>query len=255
MDKRGIIQISDLSFSYDHVRVLEKVNISIVEGDFVSLVGPNGGGKTTLLKLILGLLAPTQGTIRVFGLSPNEARLRIGYLPQYAYLDPQFPVTVTDVVLMGRLGPRHPIGKYSSVDRQVAEQVMHEVGVTDLRHRSFSSLSGGQRQRTLIARALACQPALLLLDEPTASLDMQVEEEFYELLKKLNDRLSIMLVSHDLGFVSQYVNTVVCVKQKVVAHPTCEITAEIINEMYGGVTRLVRHDHKLGSEEHGCLDS
>lgn len=158
------IEISGLSFGFDSLLVLEKVDLTIPKGDFVSMVGPNGGGKTTLLRLILGLLRPERGTVRVFGKPPAEARRLIGYMPQYAHLDPRFPVRVLDVALMGCLG-RH-LGPFSRADRARAREALGEVGLADYAKRSFSALSGGQRQRVLIARALACEPRLLLLDEP-----------------------------------------------------------------------------------------
>lgn len=237
-----VISVQAMSFSYDGFLVLEDVNLSIPKGDFVSVVGPNGGGKTTLLKLILGLLRPLSGEIRVFGSSPQEARRRVGYMPQHSQLDPQFPATVLDVALMGRLGNGRLFGPYSRDDKEIACQALNQVGLYELRRKSFSSISGGQRQRLFIARALACEPDLLLLDEPTANLDVAMEGDLYELLQDLNQRLTVVMVSHDLGFVSKVVRTVICVKRKVLIHPTSEITGEIINELYGSPMRMVRHN-------------
>jgi zinc transport system ATP-binding protein len=236
------ILIKDMWFSYDGYTVLEDVNLAIPKGDFVSVVGPNGGGKTTLLKLILGLLRPFRGEIRVFGLLPEAARPRIGYMPQHAQLDPQFPATVMDVALMGRLGHGRPFGLYSRKDKEIVGEALDQVGLYNLRKKSFSSISGGQRQRLFIARALACEPELLLLDEPTANLDMVMEGDLYELLHTLNQRLTVVMVSHDLGFVSTVVKNVICVKRKVLIHPTSEITGEIINDIYGSPMRMVRHN-------------
>jgi len=242
---RPVVEIEGMSFFYDDAPVLEDVNLDIREKDFACIVGPNGGGKTTLLRLILGLLHPSRGTIRVFGLPPASARQRMGYMPQSALLDPSFPVSVTDVVLMGRLGKAAPFGPYRSGDREAAWEALREVGLYDLRKRAFSDLSGGQRQRVLIARALAAEPDLLILDEPTANLDVGAERGFYELLLKLNERLTIVMVSHDLGFVSEYVKTVICVKRKVIVHPTVEVTGELIDEMYGGDVKMIRHDRRV----------
>ena len=247
---RPVITLRDLSFFYDGLEVLQDVNLDVASGDFVSLVGPNGGGKTTLLKLVLGLLVPTRGEVRVFGQAPTRARRRIGYMPQHAQVDPRFPMSVQDVVLMGRLGKAPMAGPYRGADLVAARRALHEVDLEPLRHRPFSSLSGGQRQRVFIARALAAEPELLLLDEPTANLDVHMESEFYELLWCLNRRLTIVLVSHDLGFVSQFVKSVVCVKRRVVVHPTSEITGEIIQELYGGDVRMVRHDHRCTEGGH-----
>ena len=243
MNSEPVIEVEDLSFSYNGLLVLEEVGFEISAHDFVSVVGPNGGGKTTLLKLILGLLRPSRGLVRVFGRTPKESRSRVGYLPQHSHLDPQFPVNVMDVALMGRVGPSRTYGPHGKIDRAVAEETLRELGIWDLRGRAFSDLSGGQRQRALIARALAGEPALLLLDEPTASLDVFTEADLYELLLRLTKRLTVLVVSHDLGFVSRYVNRVVCVKRNVVVHPTSEITGENINEVYGSPMKMVRHDH------------
>jgi len=244
-----VIAIEGLSFAYNGSLVLEDVNLTVAARDFVSFVGPNGGGKTTLLKLILGLLAPTAGSVRVFGRSPTVARPRIGYMPQHAQVDPRFPASVTDVVLMGRVSKAANIGPYRRADREAVWEALRQVDLYAYRRRPFADLSGGQRQRALIARALAAEPDLLLLDEPTASLDVRMEEELYGLLKTLNERLTIILVSHDLGFVSKFVKSVVCVKRRVVVHPTSEITGEMIQEIYGDV-RMVRHDHRCAEDGH-----
>ena len=246
------VLIKDLRFSYDSHPVLENVNISIAKGDFVSVVGPNGGGKTTLLKLMLGLLRPAQGLIRVFGQAPENARPLIGYMPQHSQLDQEFPATVMDVALMGRLGHGSVFGPYSKKDKEIAAAVLDLVGLSDVRKKSFASISGGQRQRLFIARALACEPDLLLLDEPTANLDVVMEGDLYELLQRLNERLTIIMVSHDVGFVSSFVKSVICVKRKVLMHPTSEITGDIINEIYGSPMRMIRHN---GGESCNCRNS
>lgn len=243
------IDIKGLSFSYDGHPVLEDVNLSIPQGDFVSVVGPNGGGKTTLLKLIVGLLRASRGEVRVFGGPPEQARPRIGYMPQQSQLDPQFPATVMDVALMGRLGHGRLFGPYSRKDKEIVGSALDQVGLSNLHKKPFSSISGGQRQRLFIARALACEPDLLLLDEPTANLDLAMEGDLYELLQALNQKLTVVMVSHDLGFVSRVVKSVICVKRKVLMHPTCEITGEIINEIYGTPMRMVRHN---GQEPCNC---
>ena len=242
------ILITDLWFSYDGYPVLEDVNLSIPQGDFVSVIGPNGGGKTTLLKLMLGLLRPSRGEVQVFGLNPEKARPRIGYMPQHAQLDPQFPATVMDVALMGRLGHGRPFGPYSKRDKEAVVTALDQVGLRDFCKKPFSSISGGQRQRLFIARALASEPDLLLLDEPTANLDAVMEGGLYELLQALNRKLTVVMVSHDLGFVSSLVKNVICVKCQVASHPTSELTAEIIDAMYGSPMRIVRHNHGASRE-------
>jgi len=245
-----VVAIRDLWFSYDGTAVLEDVNLTIEARDFVSIVGPNGGGKTTLVKLMLGLLEPGRGTIRVLGGTPAQARPRMGYLPQNVEVDPRFPVSVLDVVLMGRLGRKRQAGSRRRADRAAADRALEEVDLSGLRGRAFSALSGGQRQRTLIARALVAEPELLLMDEPASHLDIAMEEGLYALLKGLNERLTVVVVSHDLGFVSQFVKRVVCVKRRVVVHPTSEITGEMIRGIYGGDVRMVRHDHRCAEAGH-----
>ncbi len=252
-DKRPpIIAFRDLTFGYESKPILQKVNIAIPHGDFVCVVGANGSGKTTLLKLALGLLQPASGSIEVFGKAPRHARGQIGYVPQHPRLDPLFPVTALDVTLMGRLGRSSTFWGWRNRDHERAHNALAEVGLSDRVNDHFAALSGGQKQRVLIARALASDPDLLLLDEPTAGLDAHVEEGFYRLLEELNQRLTVVLVSHDLGFVSGFVKSVVCVGQDVMVHPTSEITGEIIADLYGSDMRLVRHDHRCSEEGHQC---
>jgi zinc transport system ATP-binding protein len=239
------LEISGLRFAYTGNPVLEGVNLTLSGLEFAAVVGPNGGGKTTLLKLILGLFTPDAGRVRVFGLSPRQASCRIGYMPQHVQVDLSFPVTVTDVVLMGRLGRSGGVwGGYVRRDRAAVAQTLERVGLVGLADRPFRSLSGGQRQRTLIARALAGEPKLLLLDEPTANVDVVGEREVFDLLAELNRCIPVLVVSHDLGFVSPYVGQVVCVNRKVVIHPTSQVTGEIISQIYGREVRMVRHDYK-----------
>ncbi len=246
------IQFTDLDFGYDRKSVLSQVNIEVPTGDFVCVVGPNGSGKTTLLRLALGLLQPTKGRIEIFGQSPSQSRRRIGYVPQHPKLDPLFPVSALDVALMGRLGKARSFGFWSKNDKGAALQALDEVGLANKHNDHFASLSGGQKQRVLIARALTGQPDLLLLDEPTAGLDAHVEEDFYRLLQELNKERTIVLVSHDLGFVSGFVKSVICVGHEVVIHPTSGITGEVIADLYGTDMRLVRHDHRCSDGGHEC---
>jgi zinc transport system ATP-binding protein len=240
------IEIENLSFRFGTgPPVLESVTLTVDELDFACVIGPNGGGKTTLLKLVLGLLQPTDGHIRVLGSSPARSRPRIGYMPQFAAMDPRFPVQVLDVVLMGRLGPGLRIGSFSRQDRSAAREAIDLAGLAGLERLPFSELSGGQRQRVLLARALVSDPDLLLLDEPAAGLDQKVEHDFFELLRELNQSKTVVLVSHDLGFVASFVRTVICVHRTVDVHPTSALDGDAIRNLYGGEVRLVHHDHRL----------
>ncbi|MBQ8754044.1 MAG: ATP-binding cassette domain-containing protein [Lentisphaeria bacterium] len=243
MTSNTAILIENLNFEYENsTPILEHVNLRVEKGQSGCIVGPNGGGKTTLLKLLLGLLTPTSGTIRIFGVSPVEARSKIGYMPQYHQLDAAFPVTVFEVALMGRMH-RKMWGRYSRQDREIAMDALHEVGVDALAERSFSALSGGQRQRVLIARALACQPELLLLDEPTANIDPGAEEQFYGTLDILRKRMMVLTVSHDLGFVDREEDLVICVNRQVSLHSARTFDADAANEIYHHDVNLIAHDH------------
>lgn len=259
-----VVDFQNVSFSYPSGQVLENVSLQIPHGDFVSIVGPNGGGKTTMLKLMLGLLPPQTGTVRLFDTTPVSARHRIGYMPQFIHIDDLFPLTVLDVVLMGRIGTvsememattakKSVFGRwqewlqwysYSLHDRQVAMTSLETLRLADCAHRPFRYLSGGQRQRVLIARALCCNPMLLLLDEPTNNIDVSSEEILFEILVQLNRTLTIVLVSHDIGFVTQWVKSVVCVNRTVAVHPTSTLTGQMVRELYGSGIEMVRHNHR-----------
>jgi len=242
-----VISVKDLSFAYDGGPVLENVTLSIREGDSVCIIGPNGGGKTTLIKLILGLLKPARGKVHVFGQDPVQVCRRIGYMPQHLNIDQLFPATVESIVLMGRLGGQTH-GRYTRSDHEAAREALREVSLSELADNSFAQLSAGERQRVLIARALVGKPDLLLLDEPTAMVDAAAEAQLLEKLGGLPHRMTIVMVSHDLGFVSRMVRTVVCVNRRVAVHPTNEVTGEIIADIYGTDLRMVRHDHHLEGE-------
>ncbi|MFH1155086.1 MAG: metal ABC transporter ATP-binding protein [Pseudomonadota bacterium] len=241
--------LTNVSFAYRKGPVLDKVTLSISHGEFATIVGPNGGGKTTLLKLLLGLLKPDTGTIRVLGQTPEKSRLKVGYMPQYSHLDMLFPVSVMDVVLMGRLG-NSLFGRYSRDDRKRAAAALDEVRLSEFSRTHFSDLSGGQKQRVLIARALCSDPELLLLDEPTSNIDQESEQYFYSILSRLNDRMTILLVSHDIGFTSQVVKSVICVNRNVVIHPTTQVNGTLLKDIYGGDFKLIRHDHRCSELGH-----
>jgi zinc transport system ATP-binding protein len=245
--KPAVISLKDVSFSYNGAQALENVNITVKDGSFTAIVGPNGGGKTTLIKLILGLIKPDRGTVRLFGQPPESARELIGYMPQYTNFDLQFPVTVTDVVLMGRLHKRH-IGLYSKRDRDAAYTALEKVGLIELRKRPYAALSGGERQRVLLARALVSTPRLLLLDEPTSGVDAETEHKLYYIFQRLNEHITIVLATHDFIFVSALVKNVICVNKKAVAHPTSAISGEAIKCVYDTNMRLVRHDRHITDE-------
>jgi zinc transport system ATP-binding protein len=240
-----VINVDQVSFSYSDISVLEGVSLAVDKGEFLGIVGPNGGGKSTLLKLILGLLKPLKGTIRVLGTSPDQACRRLGYVPQFVHFDRHFPITVRDTVLQGRLGNTRSLLGFNRRDRDRVAQAMEETEILDLAQRPIGSLSGGQLQRVLIARALACDPEILLLDEPTANIDPRVEEDVFDLLKRLNERITMVVVSHDIGFISNYISRVACLNRTLVCHSTTPISGGLLEELYGSPIRMVRHDTRL----------
>jgi len=238
-----VIQLTGVSFSYGAEPALREVDLAVADREFLGIVGPNAGGKSTLLRLILGLLEPQSGRVEVLGRSPRAARTDIGYVPQYPGFARDFPITVEQVVLLGRLGLGNRFGGYGREDRQAMQRVLEEVDAHDLRARQIGSLSGGQLQRVLLARALVCDPRILILDEPTASLDLRLEADIFERLKEFNERMTILLVSHDVAFISTYVSRVACVNQTLVCHPTAAIDGSTILALYGESVRRVAHEH------------
>lgn len=228
----AIIDIENLSFAYNGQMVLRDVNLRIEPGDFVAMIGPNGGGKTTLLKLILGLLEPNSGTIRVMGEPPAKASHQIGYVTQSVHVNRSFPICAMEVVLMGKLSPRRPWARTTDRDRQEAMEALERLGMAAHAQRNISDLSGGQRQRVFIARALVNRPQLLLLDEPTAGIDSSGQTDFYRLLEKLNNDTTILIVSHDLMVISTHVKSVACVNRQLHYHNQAEITGDMLEAMY-----------------------
>lgn len=212
-----VIVVDHLSFAYQLFPILRDVSFSIESGEFVGIIGPNGGGKTTLLKLILGFLKPTAGKISVFGQHPSDIGVRVGYVPQAVRFDRLFPISVLEVVLLGLLSTLPWYGRYRSADRKAALEALEMVGMVEYQSRAFGTLSGGQAQRTLIARALVSKPQLLILDEPTASIDSKSQSEVYALLQHLHQehRMTILMVTHDLNAAIEYVERVLCVQQDV----------------------------------------
>ena len=227
-----IIEARDLDFAYNRQQVLRGVNLNIQSGDFMAMIGPNGGGKTTLLKLMLGLLNPKSGTIQILGKTPQDISHRIGYVPQDIHINQNFPISASDVVLMGKLKPGRGWSRHSNEDRRAAQQALNQVGMEKYRDHRVGELSGGQKQRVFIARALVTDPDLLILDEPTASIDTKGQNDFYALLKELNRKITIIVVSHDLMVISRYVKSVACVNQRLHYHGHAELTGEMIEMMY-----------------------
>lgn len=243
-------------FSYGKQVVLENVSMQIERGDFLGIIGPNGGGKSTLLRLMLGLLKPDSGDITLMGQFPSKSRRLVGYIPQETNLNKEFPITVRDVVLMG-LASRRGFGKkYTVGDKRKVDIIIGRLGLTPLRDRPLVQLSGGQRQKVLLARAMVADPDMLILDEPTASVDTTGEDEVYEHLRLLNKTgVTIVLVTHNVSVLSKYIKSVACVNKQLYFHPDGTLTQDTVNKTFGcpvdiiahGVPHRVFHDH---SESH-----
>jgi zinc transport system ATP-binding protein len=235
------VLLRGVSYRYSGAPVLESIDLRLDDGDFLGIIGPNAGGKTTLLKIILGLLIPDRGVVEVFGRPPAENRGVIGYVPQYARFDFSFPINVLDTVRMGRLG----IGRRerSREARAAACLALDRVDLGGLASEQIGQLSGGQLQRVLIARALAGEPRILLLDEPTASVDTRIGRSVYELLERLSEQMTIVLVSHDIGVISRHVKTIACLNVRLHYHHSRELTNEMVEAAYGCPVDLVAHGH------------
>jgi ABC-type Mn/Zn transport systems, ATPase component len=236
-----VARLEDVWVHYDGVPALEAVSLSLKQEDFMGIIGPNGGGKTTLLKVILGLIKPSQGRVSVLGHPPERAMKFVGYVPQYSLFDHEFPINVWDVVLMGCCGQRGIFKRYSSEDKRLVLQALETVEMLDFKDRQIGKLSGGEQQRAFIARALAAEPKLLLLDEPTASVDTPMQTGFYELLERLKQRMAIVLVSHDIGAISIYVDKIACLNHQLFYHNSKELTAEELEATYKCPIELIAH--------------
>ncbi|MCK5073926.1 MAG: ATP-binding cassette domain-containing protein [Bacteriovoracaceae bacterium] len=241
----SVVEFKNVHFSYSNsdTELFRDVNFSVDENEFVSVIGPNATGKSTLLKLMLGLLKPTSGTVTLFGKKPEKTRAMVGYMPQNFNFDPLYPMSILDVTLMGRLTKDH-MGHFELSDYKVVFETLAEMDLLDEKDRQFSDLSGGQRQRVLLARTLASKPEFLIFDEPTNNVDVLIEGRIFEILKNLNNKMAIVIVSHDLNFVHDMVGKVVCLHDRTAhIHSTEKITSDFLKELHERHYRLIRHDH------------
>ncbi len=236
-----VVDLRDVWLRYDDKVILESINLVVEERDFLGIIGPNGGGKTTLLKIILGLIKPSRGKVRVFGGPPERSRRLIGYVPQIRQLDTAFPITVWDIVETGRLGHSKPLRRYNLKDKEMVNTALEKVDMMKYKDHAIGKLSGGERQRVFIARALASEPKLLLLDEPTASIDKRLDTRFWEFLNLLKSKLPIILVTHDISAVSIYVDKIACLNRKLFYQGTKEIKPEIWAETYQCPVEMIAH--------------
>lgn len=263
--RRAVVQLEHITYRYPQQSgaltagepVLDDVCLTIFDDDFLGIIGPNGGGKTTLLKIILGLVDPQSGKVLVFGRPPREVCHLIGYVPQHARIDTSVTARVLDIVLAGRISRSRWGFRYRRRDQELALEALRQTGTLDLAQRRIGTLSGGQRQRVLIARALAAEPKLLLLDEPTAGIDPYVEQNLTDLLHQLNERLPIVVVSHDFGFVSTHLKRVACLNRRLTVHNAAEITHAAMAPFYQEHVQIVHHAACCPLSdpgcEHGCI--
>jgi zinc transport system ATP-binding protein len=241
MADEELIRLEDVWVHYDNVAILEAVNLSIKRDDFLGIIGPNGGGKTTLLKVILGLVKPTSGKVTVLGGTPQRNRKFIGYVAQNSLFDHDFPISVLEVVLMGRYGKVGLVKRFSEDDKKAALKALQTVEMINYKDKQIGRLSGGEQQRVLIARALVAEPKMLLLDEPTTGVDMPMQTEFYELLAGLKYSMSIVLVSHDISAVSIYVDKIACLNHQLYYHGSKEVGPEVLEATYKCPVQMIAH--------------
>ncbi|HZJ83353.1 MAG TPA: ABC transporter ATP-binding protein [Clostridia bacterium] len=237
-----VIEVKDLTVYYQDVCALSKVNLSVKNKEFLGIIGPNGGGKSTLLKAILGLLSPDSGTINIFGKPAAKALGMIGYVPQFTKFHRDFPISMEETIMMGRLSGKTPMfHKYSKKDLEIVDDLMDKLDIYSLKDRQIGRLSGGQLQRALIARALTVEPRILLLDEPTASLDTESKSHIYSILEELNKDITVIMVTHDMGAVSSHVHSLACLNKQLYYHGHSELSDEVIENLYGCPVDLIDH--------------
>ena len=233
-----LINIKNVSLAYDREPILEKINLQIFQNDFIGVIGPNGGGKTTLLKAILGLMKPVEGEI-AFSKEMKSMKNPFGYLPQVRHIDKKFPITVFDVVRSGYVN-RQKWGQNKQEEKEKASLLLEEMGIKDIKYKAIGELSGGQMQRVFLCRALISNPKILILDEPDTFVDNHFEGELYEKLKHLNHAMAIVLVSHDVGTISSYVKTIACVNKNLHYHPSNSISNAQL-EKYNCPIQIITH--------------
>ncbi len=248
-NQKSVLEITDVSFSYGVNTVLKDITLTVLQGDYLGIIGPNGAGKTTLLKIMLGLLVPSSGSVKLFGKDIRHFKdwPRIGYVPQKAtHFDENFPATVYEVALMGRYGRRGLFHSTTPKDRKVTETVLREVDMWEYKDRLIGDLSGGQLQRVLIARALAVEPEIIFLDEPTISIDKKMHDEFYQLLKNLSDqmRLTLVLISHDVEMVARDAKHIACLDRTLVCYGSLqEFLQDTKSSQFLEGVKIIAHEH------------
>lgn len=252
-----ILEIKDLSVGYeDNPYVLKNVNLDVFRNDFLGIIGPNGGGKTTLLKTILGLVKPTHGHISFFSNNVKTDKINIGYLPQINQIDKKFPISVHDVILSGLTIKRHILSPYTKEQKEKVKKIAHQMGLDKLIGRPIGALSGGQLQRTLLGRAIIDDPDLLVLDEPNSYVDKRFESDFYKILEEINRETAIILVSHDVGTVVSMVKNIACVNEGLHYHSGTNISTDWLEKSYSSCPiEIIGHGdfpHRVLEKHEGC---
>ena len=236
-----IIQISDLYAAYEEKTVLSHVDLTVYERDFLGIIGPNGGGKTTLIKSILGLHQPQKGKIHFFKNGKEVPEINMGYLPQYNNIDKKFPISVYEVILSGLSKQKSIFQRYSNEQNELVRQMIIQMGLEGMDKRAIGELSGGQLQRALLGRALVSNPEVIILDEPNTYIDKRFEAKLYSLLEEINKERAIILVSHDIGTILKNVKTIACVNETVHYHPHTEVPTEWLEEHFGCPIEMLGH--------------
>ena len=244
-----IIQISDLYAAYEEKTVLSHVDLTVYERDFLGIIGPNGGGKTTLIKSILGLHQPQKGKIHFYKNGKEVPEINMGYLPQYNNIDKKFPISVYEVILSGLSKQKSIFQRYSNEQHELVRQMIIQMGLEGMDKRAIGELSGGQLQRALLGRALVSNPEVIILDEPNTYIDKRFEANLYSLLEEINKERAIILVSHDIGSILKNVKTIACVNETVHYHPHTEVPTEWLEEHFGCPIEMLGH----GSFPHRVL--
>jgi zinc transport system ATP-binding protein len=239
-----VIEVEDLWLKRNGEEILEGINLRIMPGDVYAIIGPNGGGKTTLLKVILGLIPPDRGTVRILGGQPREKRHLLGYVPQLRTFDFHYPISVREMVLSGLLGRKTGILKtFTAADTMLADKALATMGISHLAGRAIRDLSGGEQQRVVIARALVGDPQVLLLDEPTVFVDAPTETQFYDILGNLARTMTIVMVTHDIGVIVSHVTKVACLNRRLFTHDSRELTEDMIQGAYQCPVDIIAHGH------------
>ena len=236
-----ILILEHITAGYEQKTVLRDVNLTVYDHDFLGIIGPNGGGKTTLVKVILGLLRPLAGKRSFFRNGQPTDNLKMGYLPQYNLIDKKFPISVEEVILSGLSGEKGLLRRYTAGHHARVKEVVARMGLEGLEHRAIGQLSGGQMQRALLGRAVISEPDIVILDEPNTYIDKRFEAKLYELLEEINRHCAIILVSHDIGTILQTVKSIACVNGTLDYHPDTEVPVEWIDRHFGCPIDLLGH--------------